>query len=97
MKTMFVAVLRLKNPNRRGASMARGEASNRALRSRELIERTSGPAQTLIPASTNPSRETPRTTRQCSRIEDIFAPGSQSGRRNNRAIKQRNETAEQVL
>jgi hypothetical protein len=48
--------------------------SNPALRSRELIERTSGLAQKLIPASTNPSCETPRATRQCSRIEDIFAP-----------------------
>ena len=49
-------------------------ASNPALRSRELIERTSGLAQKLIPASTNPSCKTPRATRQCSSIEDIFAP-----------------------
>jgi hypothetical protein len=31
---------------------------------RESIERTSGLAQTLIPAAANPPRETPRATRQ---------------------------------
>src|SRR5476651_208825 len=44
------------------------------LRSRELIQRTSGIAQKLIPASTNPSCEAPRANRQCSNIKDIFAP-----------------------